>query len=378
MKIELHKIKLGEIFKGYKDNEEEGVKGYDGKLNIRPAYQREFVYGTEKRNKVIETVRHDFPLNVMYWVKNSENDYELLDGQQRTISLCQYCNGDFSIPIEDADGKKRPKGFENLTQSEKNQILNYELMIYICEGDDKEKLAWFQTINIAGEKLTDQELNNAIYTGPWLTDAKHYFSKTGCPAYRIGDKYLSGSAIRQDYLETALKWISAKEGKEVTDYMREHQNDSDALELWNYFQSVITWVKAKFKVYRKEMKGIEWGAIYNRFDEKTQNSFDSEKIENELKKYFGYEFEDQITNKKGIFEYVLDHDERHLSIRDFKESEKRAAYEKQNGICAKCGKHFEYEEMEGDHITPWSKGGLTNLSNLQMLCRDCNRRKSDK
>ena len=378
MKIELHEIKLRDVFDGYKDDAEAGVKGYGGKLNIRPAYQREFVYGTEKRNKVIETVRRGFPLNVMYWVKNSDDDYELLDGQQRTISLCQYCNGDFSILIEDADGKKRPKGFENLTQSEKDEILDYKLMIYICEGDDKEKLAWFQTINIAGEKLTDQELNNAIYTGTWLTDAKQYFSKTGCPAYRIADKYLSGSTIRQDYLETALRWISGKDGKEITDYMREHQAASDALELWTYFQSVISWIKAKFKVYRKEMKGIEWGLIYNKFDEKTRNAFDPEKIEAELKKYFGYEYEDQITNKKGIFEYVLDHDERHLNIRAFKESEKRAAYEKQNGICAKCKKHFEYEEMEGDHITPWSQGGKTELSNLQMLCMDCNRRKSDR
>ncbi len=378
MKIELHEIKLRDVFDGYKDDAEAGVKGYGGKLNIRPAYQREFVYGTEKRNKVIETVRRGFPLNVMYWVKNGENDYELLDGQQRTISSCQYCNGDFSILIEDADGKKRPKGFENLTQSEKDDILDYKLMIYICEGDDKEKLTWFQTINIAGEKLTDQELNNAIYTGTWLTDAKQYFSKTGCPAYRIADKYLNGSTIRQDYLETALRWISSKDSKEITDYMREHQNDSDALELWTYFQNVISWVKAKFKVYRKEMKGIEWGFIYNKFDDKARNSFDPEKIEAELKKYFGYEYEDQITNKKGIFEYVLDHDERHLNIRAFKESEKRAAYEKQNGICAKCGKHFEYDEMEGDHITPWSQGGKTELSNLQMLCKDCNRRKSDR
>jgi len=160
--------------------------------------------------------------------------------------------------------------------------------------------------------------------------------------------------------------------------MGAHQTASDALELWTYFQNVITWVKAKFKVYRKEMKGIDWGFIYNKFDDKTRNAFDPEKIEAELKKYFGYEYEDQITNKKGIFEYVLDHDERHLNIRAFKESEKRAAYENQNGICAKCGKHFEYEEMKGDHITPWSQGGKTELANLQMLCRYCNRRKSDR
>lgn len=266
-----------------------------------------------------------------------------------------------------------------MTQSEKDEINNYELTVFVCEGNDKEKLDWFETINIAGVELEPQELRNAVYTGKWLSDAKRYFSKTNCAAYNIASKYLGGEMKRQKYLETAIRWhANAKTDDEIRAYMGAHQTASDALELWTYFQNVITWVKAKFKVYRKEMKGIEWGFIYNNFDDKARNAFDAEKIEAELKKYFGYEYEDQITNKKGIFEYVLDHDERHLNIRAFKESEKRAAYEKQNGICAKCGKHFEYEEMEGDHITPWSQGGKTELSNLQMLCRDCNRRKSDR
>lgn len=370
MKITEIKVKVSELAKGYEDNAENGVVAWNKKLDVRPAYQREFVYDEKKRNAVIDTLIKGYPLNIMYWAKNSDGSYEIIDGQQRTISICQFLNNEFSFDN---------RIFSGMTQSEKDEINNYGLTVFVCEGNDKEKLDWFETINIAGVELEPQELRNAVYTGKWLSDAKRYFSKTNCAAYNIASKYLAGEMKRQKYLETAIRWhANAKTDDEIRAYMGAHQTASDALELWTYFQNVITWVKAKFKVYRKEMKGIEWGLIYNKFDEKTRNAFDPEKIEAELKKYFGYEYEDQITNKKGIFEYVLDHDERHLNIRAFKESEKRAAYEKQNGICAKCEKHFEYEEMEGDHITPWSQGGKTELSNLQMLCRDCNRRKSDR
>ncbi len=370
MKITEIKVKVSELAKGYEDNAENGVVAWSKKLDVRPAYQREFVYDEKKRNAVIDTLIKGYPLNIMYWAKNSDSRYEIIDGQQRTISICQFLNNEFSFDN---------RIFNGMTQSEKDEINNYELTVFVCEGNDKEKLDWFETINIAGVELEPQELRNAVYTGKWLSDAKRYFSKTNCAAYNIASKYLGGEMKRQKYLETAIRWhANAKTDDEIRAYMGAHQTASDALELWTYFQNVITWVKAKFKVYRKEMKGIEWGFIYNNFDDKARNAFDAEKIEAELKKYFGYEYEDQITNKKGIFEYVLDHDERHLNIRAFKESEKRAAYEKQNGICAKCGKHFEYEEMEGDHITPWSQGGKTELSNLQMLCRDCNRRKSDR
>ena len=370
MKITEIKVKVSELAQGYEDNAENGVVAWNKKLDVRPAYQREFVYDEKKRNAVIDTLIKGYPLNIMYWAKNDDDSYEIIDGQQRTISICQFLNNEFSF---------NNRIFSGMTQSEKDEINSYELTVFVCEGNDKEKLDWFETINIAGEELEKQELRNAVYTGKWLSDAKRYFSKTNCAAYNIASKYLAGELKRQKYLETAIRWhANAKTDDEIRAYMGAHQMDSDALELWSYFQNVIGWVKAKFKVYRREMKGIEWGFVYNRFDEKTRNSFDAEKIEAELKKYFGYEYEDQITNKKGIFEYVLDGDERHLNIRAFKESEKRAAYEKQNGICAKCKNHFEYNEMEGDHITPWSKGGKTELSNLQMLCKDCNRRKSNR
>ena len=183
MLIELKEILIREVANGYSNDNEEGVVGYGGLLNIRPKYQREFVYKDKQRNSVIETVQKNFPLNVMYWVKNDDGSFEVLDGQQRTISICEFVEGSFSI---------ENFYFHNLQNVEKEQILDYKLMIYFCEGNDKEKLDWFKTINIAGEKLTDQELRNAIYTGTWLTDAKRYFSKTGCPAYSIGSDYMTG------------------------------------------------------------------------------------------------------------------------------------------------------------------------------------------
>jgi hypothetical protein len=332
MKIDLHKIPILELVKGYSNSDEEGVQGYGGKLDIRPKYQREFVYKEEQRNAVIDTVRHDFPLNVMYWVKNSESSFEVLDGQQRSISICEYVQNNF--PIEH-------KMFNNLTKDEQEQILNYELMIYFCEGLDSEKLKWFEIVNVAGAVLTKQELRNAVYTGPWLSDAKRYFSKTGCPAYQIGNKYLNGTAIRQDYLEAALDWIS---NGNIKGYMSEHQHDTDAIPLRTYFQSVITWVSGKFSNYRKEMKGVDWGFLYNAFKDKT---LDAVALEKEIARLMK---DDDVSNKKGIYAYVLDGEERHLNIRAFTDNTKREAYERQNGNCKNCGKHFEYEEMEGDLI----------------------------
>lgn len=189
MKIELHKITVGEIASGYRDSAEEGVYGFGGRLNIRPKYQREFVYDNKKRDAVIDTIKRGFPLNVMYWTENDDGTFEVLDGQQRTISFCSYVAGDFSVPDETG----RPKTFGNLTEAEKKQITDYETLVYFCSGTDKEKLDWFRIINIAGEKLTEQELRNATYTGEWLTDAKRKFSKTNCVAYLMARDYVSGS-----------------------------------------------------------------------------------------------------------------------------------------------------------------------------------------
>ncbi len=365
MKIELHEIKIEEICTGYVDNAEEGVVGYGGKLNIRPKYQREFVYDETKRNAVIDTIMKGFPLNVMYWVKNDDGTYEVMDGQQRTVSFCQYFNNDFSV---------ENRMFVNLTETEKRRFLDYRVLVYFCEGNDKEKLDWFRIINIAGEKLTDQELRNATYTGPWLTHAKSVFSKSNCAAYSHAKDYVVGSPIRQELLETALKWIS--KGR-IEDYMAAHQHMPNANELWTYFKNVVDWVKITFPHYRKEMKGVNWGELYDEFNACT---FDTSKLENEITQLM---LDDDVSNKKGIYFYVLTHKEKYLNIRAFTESQKRQAYEKQQGICPYCARegrpdvHYSIEEMEADHITPWIDGGKTSAENCQMLCKEHNRRKSD-
>ena len=360
MKIELHEITVRDVAEKYVDNAEEGVVGYNGKLNIRPKYQREFVYDDKKRNAVIDTIFKDFPLNVMYWVKNEDGSFEVLDGQQRTISFCQYIQSDFSVDN---------RAFHNLTNTEQEKILNYKLMIYFCEGNDKEKLDWFKIINIAGEKLTDQELRNAVYTGTWLTNAKSIFSKSNCAAYLLSKDYVNGSPIRQEVLETALSWISKGE---IEKYMSAHQHDPNANELWTYYRNVIEWVKLTFTTYRKEMKGIDWGSLYDKFKDEM---FDTKKLEKKIQSLM---MDDEVTAKKGIYPYVLTHNEKYLNIRAFSESQKREAYERQKGVCPVCKKKWKIEEMEADHITPWHLGGKTSAENCQMLCKDDNRRKSGK
>ncbi len=243
-------------------------------------------------------------------------------------------------------------------------------MVYFCSGTDSEKLEWFRTINIAGEKLTEQELRNAVYAGSWVSDAKRYFSKSGSPAAGIAGDYLTGSPIRQEYLETAIEWIA--EGAAVEDYMSAHQHDQNALHLWTYFQSVITWVKGTFPKYRKEMKGIDWGALYNKYKDVVQ---DTAKLENQIAALMT---DEDVTKKSGIYPYILTGEEKLLNIRAFTDNQKREAYERQKGICAKCGNPFELKEMEADHITPWHSGGKTSAQNCQMLCKDDNRRKSGK
>lgn len=369
MKIELHEIKIGDIVNGYEDSQENGVVGYGGKLNIRPAFQREFVYKEKQRNAVIETVVKGFPLNVMYWVEDENGNYELLDGQQRTISVCQYVNGDFSF---------NSRAFHNLTETEKKQILEYPLMIYICKGNDKEKLDWFKIINIAGVQLKEQELRNAVYTGEWLTDAKRYFSKNGCVAYLLANKYLNGEVNRQDYLETVLGWMSARENIKIEDYMSIHQHDRHATPLWQYFQSVISWVQTIFPKYRKEMKGLAWGILYNTYGDRIYNPQEFEAKIDALMR------DDDVTKRSGIYEYLLSGNEKYLNIRAFTDNEKRQVYELQKGICPHClaerreKTHYELEEMEADHITPWCEGGKTNIDNCQLLCKEHNRRKSSR
>ncbi|ECH6755935.1 TPA: HNH endonuclease family protein [Salmonella enterica] len=352
-------ISIRELTENYADNDEAGVFGFGGKLNIRPPYQREFVYKEKQRDAVIDTVMKRFPLNTMYWAVTDEG-FEIIDGQQRTVSVCQYVNGDFSF---------NGRYFHNLQRDEQEAFLTYELTVYQCQGSDSEKLDWFRTINIAGEKLTDQELRNAVYAGSWTVNAKKYFSKSQCAAYQLAEKYVSGSPIRQEYLEKALQWISRGD---IEKYMSVHQHDPNALELWRYFQDVITWTRETFTEYRKEMKSVEWGVLYNEFKDKL---LDARKLESEIAELMQ---DEDVTKKSGIYSYVLTRKEKFLSIRAFTDKQKREAYERQKGICPRCGNHYLLNEMEADHITPWSEGGKTTAENCQMLCKMDNRAKSAK
>lgn len=360
MNIELKEISVRELTNGYEDNNEDGVIGYGGLLDIRPPYQREFIYKDKQREAVIDTILKNYPLNVMYWAVREDGGFEVIDGQQRTISICQFINGDFAFMF---------RYFHNLQKDEQEKILNYKLMIYLCEGTDSEKLEWFRTINIAGEKLTEQELRNAVYSGSWVSDAKRYFSKNGCPAYSLGSDYMNGSPIRQDYLESVIDWIS-KGNIEI--YMSNNQHEPNANELWLYFQSVINWIKAIFPKYRKEMKGVNWGYLYNEYKDL---KVDSKKLEERISQLM---MDDDITNKKGIYQYLLGGKEKFLNIRAFTDNQKRESYERQKGICVECKEHFDIKEMEADHITPWHEGGKTSSYNCQMLCKEDNRRKSGK
>ena len=408
MKITPTEIKLRDLFDGYKNDDENGVVGYHGRLDIRPKYQREFIYKDKQQIAVIETIKNGFPLNTMYWAAardqngnkildiNGNDTYELMDGQQRTISACEFLANHLVVDFQK---------FFNIQKSTPDiaeRILNYPLSVYICDGTVSEKLAWFKTINIASVPLTEQELLNAQYVGEWLTKAKEYFSKTGCNAAELmvirGKKasdYMNGSPIRQDYLSTVLQWIADYQGlaprsEKGDTYMANHQGDSTATEIKNYYVSVMEWVGSKFKSYRKDMKGLPWGLWYNQYQRGECNgqiiSLNSDEIENEIKKLID---DDEVDAVKGIYEYIIDGAEKHLSLRTFDDKIKRKVYENQNHQCPYCeikkgghtyptDKHeYDYNEMEGDHIVPWSKGGKTEESNCQMLCKWHNSHKSD-
>lgn len=368
MQITLKHITIADLVNGYNNNISTGqVVAYGGKLDIRPPYQREFVYKDKQRDAVIETVSKNFPLNVMYWASRDDGTFEVIDGQQRTLSICEYVAGNFSV---------EKLYFHNLPSDKKQAFLDYQLTVYICTGTDSEKLDWFKIINIAGEKLTDQELRNAVYHGSWLANAKTYFSKTNCPAYAIGHKYLTGSPIRQDYLETALKWISQSDNiykNSIESYMAMHQHKPTALDLWTYYQNVISWAEATFPNYRsKMMKGLPWGEFYNRYKDQL---LDPQKLEQQIAQLID---DNEVQDKRGIYHYLLSGDKKHLNLRSFGNKERQKTYEKQQGICPMCKQYFKIEKMQADHIIPWSKGGTTTLDNCQMLCQKCNQTKSDK
>ena len=378
MKIDLHKITIRKLTEDYVSDETLGVSAYGGKLNIRPPYQREFVYKNEQRDRVIESVLKSRPLNVMYWSKNDLHSaavpdqfaYEVLDGQQRSISLCEYVKGTFSV---------EGFAFHNLPEDTQAAFLDHELMVYFCEGTESERLDWFEIINIAGVQLTAQELRNAVYTGPWLSSAKKFFSKVQGPAHFLGGNYMNGSANRQEFLERAIDWASP-DGK-IRDYMNGHRRDEDAQALWDHFEKVILWVQRVFPTYRGIMKGLPWGRLHGTYEDLV---VDPVVLEARIKVLL---LDDEVTSKKGIYEYLLSGQPKHLSLRLFADhvkeearlaqGKKCAGYTSANYHCANPTKLFDLDEMEGDHKVPWSRGGKTTADNCRMLCIACNREKSN-
>mgnify|MGYP000917849460 FL=1 len=370
MTIKQIEVTVGDIARGYINNEEQGVRGYGGQLDIRPPYQREFIYNENEQQAVISTVLKGYPLNVMYWVRRSEDaecPYEVMDGQQRTLSLCEYVDGKFAYDF---------KNFFNQPADIQKLILDYPLTIYLCEGEPSEKLEWFKTINIAGKPLNEQEINNAVYAGPFVTDAKRHFSKSNCGAYRLGKDLVNGTPIRQEFLKKALEWMAEHETREgkpqsVVGYMAEHQHDPNANNLWTYFQNVLNWTITNFdlKKFKKIMKGLNWALYYDKYHSTTLDTAD---LASRISKLI---LDSDVQKQMGIIPYVLTGDERHLDLRSFPEDIKLAVWEKQHHICPSCQKEFDYEFMEDDHITPWREGGRTVIENCQMLCRECNRRK---
>lgn len=365
MKITKTTISVRELIDGYFDDEEEGVVAYHGLLNVRPKYQRNFIYEPEQQVAVIDTILLNFPLNTIYWVKNEDGTYELLDGQQRTISICRFADGEFAHDYHYIHNLRR--NAPNLYET----FMNYNLDVYICEGSKEEQLNWFKRINIAGERLTAQELRNANYAGEWLTDAKRYFSKTNCAAVSIATGYLptggDDAVNRQGWLQRALNWISGGGEENILNYMAKHQNDSNAKELWDYFCNVIDWVKETFPHENKVMKNVEWGELYNKYHEEVFNIEElNEEVETLMK-------DEDVTSKKGIYYYVFDHEEKHLNIRKFSEGDRITVYSRQKGICPICGEHFDIKKMDAHHIVPWVAGGKTSIDNLQMICRKCHK-----
>ncbi len=367
MKIERIQVTIKELIDGYEERGADGIEGvvaYGGRLDVRPPYQREYIYGAKDRDEVIRSIMKGFPINVMYWAKSEDGRYALMDGQQRTISICRYAaKSERTFAVNN-------RYFFNLEEDEQQAFEAYTLDIYVCDGTPSEVLSWFRVINIAGMRLSEQELRNTSYTGPWLADAKRHFSKPNCAAYHMAKDYMNGSPIRQEYLETAISWIAARDGcKLIEDYMGLHQDDENANQLWIYFRRVIEWVQTIFPVKRKEMKGLPWGLFYNAYKDAV---LDPDALESEIQRLMG---DEDVTRKSGIYEYLLTGDERKLSIRAFDRRDALAAYERQGHKCAICGEVFDFDDMQADHIKAWSKGGHTTPDNCQMLCRDCNLKK---
>lgn len=368
----------------YNEYEGKGLFGWGGKLTIQPEYQRNYIYADGKRDvAVVDSLLKGYPLGLLYFVKVGENKFEILDGQQRVTSFGRFITNKFAI--KDKNGMEQY--FDGLAKDLQNKILDSQLTIYICEGEESEIKEWFKTINIVGIPLNNQELLNAIYSGPFVTLAREEFSNSNNANIQKWEAYIKGSVNRQDFLATALEWVSKGS---IDIYMSQHRFDTNINELKTYFNSVITWVSTVFRDVKSDMKGLEWGRLYETY---RNNSYDPNKVSELLCKLYA---DSQVQDTKGICEYILGgcKDTRLLNIRVFDDNTKRVVYEKQTqdaqvkeiSNCPLCalGKDnnknriWELKEMDADHVTAWSKGGSTDINNCQMLCQTHNRAKGNR
>jgi hypothetical protein len=382
----LTEITVRDICDGFVYNQLEGkgLFGLSGKLTIQPEYQRNYIYADGKRDvAVIESILKGYPLGLIYFNKPTENSLEVLDGQQRITSFGRFVTNKFAI--KDENGMEQY--FSGIAEDKQQKILNTKLLIYECEGTESEIKEWFRTINISGVPLTNQELLNAVYSGPFVTLGKEEFSNSQNANIQKWSAYISGSVNRQDFLERALEWVSKDN---VGDYMSRHRFDTNITELKNYFTSVIDWVSTVFTDVESEMKGLEWGRLYEMYKKQPYNS---KTVSEQVKKLYADPY---IKNRKGVFEFILggSTDFKLLEVRVFDEATKKSTYaiqtaeaEKKNiSNCSHCAighdanktKIWKLAEMDADHVTAWSKGGATDSKNCEMLCKSHNRAKGNK
>ena len=368
----------------YNQLEGKGLFGLSGKLTIQPEYQRNYIYADGKRDvAVIESILKGYPLGLIYFNKINDNNLEVLDGQQRITSFGRFVTN--KLAIKDESGMEQY--FDSIAADKQEKILYAKLLIYECEGTESEIKEWFRTINIAGVPLNNQELLNAVYSGPFVTLGKEEFSNSQNANIQKWSAYVSGSANRQEFLERALDWVSKGN---IGEYMSRHRFDNNITELKNYFISVIDWVSTVFTDVESEMKGLEWGRLYEKYRKQPYNS---KIVSDELKKLYADPY---VKNRKGIFEYILggSTDTKLLEVRVFDEATKKSKYAIQTteaekkGIsnCSFCAighdsnktKIWKLAEMDADHVTAWSKGGTTDTKNCEMLCKSHNRAKGNK
>ena len=379
-------ITVADICKGFVYNEYEGkgLFGLSGKLTIQPEYQRNYIYADGKKDvAVIDSLLKGYPLGLIYFTKVGEDKYEVLDGQQRITSFGRFVTGKFAV--KDENGVEQY--FSGLAEDKKKAIMETELTIYICEGTESEIKQWFKTINIAGVPLNEQELSNAIHSGPFVTKAKEVFSNSQNANVQKWSAYISGNVLRQDYLRTALDWVSRGN---IDAYMSIHRYDEDITELKVYFDSVINWISGVFLDVDSKMCGLKWGELYERFHKEPYDPVSvSQKVRELLEDSY-------VTDKKGIWEYVLGGcaNSELLNVRVFDEATKKTVYARQTtnakekciSNCPLCTlstnsnnkRIWKISEMDADHVTAWSKGGATDIKNCEMLCKTHNRAKGNR